>query len=126
MGYLSDRIRTRWGRRRPWFLFGAIPFGITFFLLWLVPNFGNSGKFWYYVIISLLLDTAFTVVNVPYTALTAEMTSDYDERTSLTSFRFTFSIIGGLIAAVAHPIIVDSFKPDIQQATWFQRQFGQW
>ena len=108
VGTLSDKIHTRWGRRRPWFLFGAIPFGITFFLLFLVPNFDAAGKFWYYLIVSLMLDTAFTVVNVPYTALTPELSRDYDERTSLNSFRFAFSIGAGLIAAVLHPMIVNA------------------
>ncbi|WP_423222521.1 MFS transporter [Candidatus Amarolinea aalborgensis] len=110
---LSDRIKTRWGRRRPWFLFGAIPFGLTFFLLFIVPQVSNNGKFWYYLVISLLLDTAFTVVNVPYTALTPELTRDYDERTSLNSFRFAFSIGSGLIAAVVHPIIVSAMQPTL-------------
>ena len=108
VGTLSDKVHTRWGRRRPWFLFGAIPFGITFFLLFLVPNVGAAGKFWYYLIVSLMLDTAFTVVNVPYTALTPELSRDYDERTSLNSFRFAFSIGAGLIAAVLNPVIVDA------------------
>jgi GPH family glycoside/pentoside/hexuronide:cation symporter len=111
IGMLSDRIHTPWGRRRPWFLFGAIPFGITFFLLFLVPLWGDIGKFLYYVVVSLVLDLAFTVVQVPYTALTPELTSDYDERTTLNSFRFAFSITAGLIAAFFHPLIVDAVKP---------------
>ena len=106
IGALSDRLPTRWGRRRPWFLFGAIPFGIAFFLLFQVPPLGAAGKFWYYLIVSLVLDTAFTVVNVPYTALTPELTNDYDERTALTSYRFACSIGASLVAGVLHPIIV--------------------
>lgn len=111
MGMLSDRVHTRWGRRRPWFLFGAIPFGVSFFLLFLVPNTGDAGKFLYYLVVSLALDTAFTVVNVPYTALTPELSRDYDERTSLNSFRFSFSIGAGLLAAVLHPVIVGAVTP---------------
>ncbi|MCS7059565.1 MAG: MFS transporter [Anaerolineae bacterium] len=111
VGMVSDRLRTRWGRRRPWFLFGAIPFGLTFLLLFLVPPFDDTGKFAYYLVVSLMLDLAFTVVNVPYTALTAELTRDYDERTSLNQYRFAFSIGSGLIAAVAHPIIVNAVQP---------------
>jgi GPH family glycoside/pentoside/hexuronide:cation symporter len=111
VGWLSDRTVTRWGRRRPWILAGAVPFGLTFFLLWVVPPFGPTGLFFYYVIISLLLDTAYTVVNVPYTALTPELTKDYDERTSLNSYRFAFSVGGALVSAVLHPIIVRS-APD--------------
>ena len=108
IGLLSDRVNTRWGRRRPWFLFGALPFGLAFLLLFQVPQLSESGKFVYYLVVSLLLDTMFTVVNVPYTALTPELSRDYDERTSLNSYRFAFSIAGGLVAAVVHPIIVDA------------------
>ncbi len=109
VGALSDRTRSRLGRRRPWMLWGAVPFGITFALLWFVPPFGELGRFWYYLLLAMAFKTCFTVVNIPYTTLTAEMTSDYDERTSMNSFRFGFSIIGGLIAAVAHPLIVGAF-----------------
>lgn len=109
IGILSDRTHTRWGRRRPWLLIGALPFGIFFFMLWLVPNFSDTGKFVYYLIVAMLLDTAYTVVNVPYAALTPELTRDYDERTSLNSYRFAFSVGGALIAAVLHPLIVEQF-----------------
>ncbi len=109
IGWLSDRTVTRWGRRRPWLLAGAIPFGLFFFMLWVVPPFGQTGLFLYYVFISLLLDTFYTIVNVPYAALTPELTRDYDERTSLNSYRFAFSVGGALLSAVLHPIIVNSY-----------------
>ncbi len=109
IGALTDRTNTRWGRRRPWLLFGAIPFGLSFFLHWLVPDLGDAGKFIYYLVVALLLDTAFTAVNVPYTALTPELSEDYDERTSLNAYRFSFSILGGMVAAFLHGIIVAGF-----------------
>lgn len=109
IGALTDRTNTRWGRRRPWLLFGAIPFGLSFFLHWLVPDLGDVGKFIYYLVVALLLDTAFTAVNVPYTALTPELSDDYDERTSLNAYRFGFSILGGMVAAFLHGIIVAAF-----------------
>jgi GPH family glycoside/pentoside/hexuronide:cation symporter len=112
MGVLSDRTRTRWGRRRPWLLFAAIPFGLTFFLQWVVPDAGDTFKFWYYLIVAIMLDTAYTAVNVPYVALTPELTHDYDERTSLSAYRMSFSILGGVFSAFLHTIIVDSV-PDI-------------
>jgi GPH family glycoside/pentoside/hexuronide:cation symporter len=110
MGMLSDRTKTRWGRRRPWLLFAAVPFGLAFFLHWIVPPLGDSGKFWYYLGVALLLDTAFTAINVPYAALTPELTHDYDERTSLSSYRFSFSILGGVFAAFLHTLIVGAFE----------------
>ncbi len=115
IGTLSDRVHTRWGRRRPWFLFGAVPFGLTFFLLFLVPPFGETGKVVYFLVVTLVLDTMFTIVNVPYTALTPELSRDYDERTSLNSYRFAFSITAGLIAAVLHPIIVGTVAQSSSQ-----------
>ena len=114
IGGLTDRTNTRWGRRRPWLLFGAIPFGLAWFLQWLVPDWGQTGLFWYYLIVALLLDTGFTAVNVPYTALTPELTQDYDERTSLNSFRFSFSIMGGLAALVIHNVLIEAF-PSVTQ-----------
>jgi GPH family glycoside/pentoside/hexuronide:cation symporter len=118
VGVLSDRTQSRWGRRYPWMLAGAIPFGIFFFLQWVVPHFSNNpttnqwGLFWYYVIISILFNSFYTAVNLPYTALTPELTQDYDERTSLNSFRFTFSIGGSILSLVLALGILSLVKDD--------------
>lgn len=109
IGWLSDRTVSRWGRRRPWILYGAVPFGITFFLIWLVPPLDHTGRFIYFAVVAILLDTFYSIVNVPYTALTPELSRDYDERTSLNSYRFAFSVGGALISVVLHPIIVGQF-----------------
>lgn len=106
VGGLSDRTRTRWGRRRPWLLFAAVPLGLAFFLHWLVPPLSGAWLVGYYLVVGLLLRTAFTAVNVPYTALTPDLSSDYDQRTQLTFFRFSFSILGALIAVVSQPVLV--------------------
>ncbi|HAX75515.1 MAG TPA: MFS transporter, partial [Cyanobacteria bacterium UBA11372] len=98
VGVLSDRTSSPWGRRLPWMLYGAVPFGIFFFLQWIVPPFTQWGLFWYYVIIAIFFNSFYTAVNLPYTALTPELTQDYDERTSLNSFRFTFSIGGSILS----------------------------
>ena len=105
VGFLSDRTRSRWGRRHPWMIFGAIPFAFFFFLLWMVPDLSEWGKFWYYVAIGILFHLFYTVVNLPYAALTAELTQDYNERTILNGFRFSFSI-GGSIFSLALGFIV--------------------
>jgi len=110
IGWLTDKTVNKMGRRRPWLLFSAIPFGLAFFLHWIVPPLGEGAKFWYYLAVALLLDTAFTAVNVPYVALTPELTPDYDERTSLTSVRMSFSILGSVLAAFFHTQIVSVFE----------------
>lgn len=114
IGVLTDRTKTRWGRRRPWLLFGAVPLALAYFLHWVVPDLGDAGKFWYYLIVALLLDTAYTAVNVPYSALTPELSNDYNERTTLNSYRFSFSILGGLVAIVGHQIVTGMFTGQAQ------------
>ncbi|KAM3105803.1 MFS transporter [Phormidesmis sp. 146-33] len=118
IGVLSDRTRSRWGRRHPWMLFGAVPFGIFFFLQWVVPRFSNDptanqwGLFWFYVAISIVFNSFYTAVNLPYTALTPELTQDYDERTSLNSYRFAFSISGSILSLILALGIFALFKGD--------------
>jgi GPH family glycoside/pentoside/hexuronide:cation symporter len=106
VGVMSDRTQSaKWGRRYPWMLWGAIPFGITFVLQWVHPAMDGMALFWFYVVMGVLFNTAYTAVNLPYTALTPEMTQDYDERTSLNGFRFTFSIGGSLLSIILMIII---------------------
>lgn len=112
VGVLTDKTKSpRWGRRLPWLLYGAIPFGAFFFLQWVVPQFAADrttqmwSLFWYYVAIGVVSQVFYTVVNLPYTALTPELTQDYDERTSLTSFRFGFSIGGSVLSLILAQVI---------------------
>ena len=109
IGTLSDRTRSRWGRRRPYLMFGAIPLGIAFVLMWLVPATDQQTPLLiYYTAMYILFDTLFTLTNVPYIALTPEIAPTYDGRTSLHSYRMAFSIGFGLIGAVAPLAIVDA------------------
>jgi GPH family glycoside/pentoside/hexuronide:cation symporter len=109
VGTLSDRTRSRWGRRRPYLLFGAIPLGIAFVLMWLVPPTDQQTLLLiYYTAMYILFDTLFTLTNVPYIALTPEIAPTYDGRTSLHSYRMAFSIGFGLIGAIAPLAIVDA------------------
>lgn len=104
-GLLSDRIRTRWGRRRVLLLFGAVPLGVTFMLMWVVPALDQVWLAVYYAMTFILFDTAFTIVHVSYNSLTPEMTSDYDERSSLNGYRMVFSISGTLGAIILATVL---------------------
>ena len=108
VGMLSDRVRTRWGRRRPFLLWFSIPYGLSFLLLWWAPPFdGQIAKAIFITLAFMISDTMETLVEVPFSALTPELTPDYDERTSLTGFRMFFNLGISLVTAVAAPAIVD-------------------
>lgn len=120
VGVLSDRTQSKkWGRRYPWILGGAIPFGLTFMLQWVKPDFDGMGLFWFYVMMGVLFNTAYTAVNLPYTALTPDMTQDYNERTSLNGFRFTFSIGGSLLSIVLMILVTLAIPGKANQATQY-------
>jgi glycoside/pentoside/hexuronide:cation symporter, GPH family len=108
MGFISDRTRSRWGRRRPYFLFGAIPLLLTMWYFFSAPDLSRSpawGFIWAAFALCLL-NTAYTVVNIPYGSLTPELTRDFKERTSLNGFRFSFAVIGTILgAAIVLPIV---------------------
>ncbi len=115
MGFLSDQTRHPWGRRYPWMIYGAVPFGVFFFLQWLVPPLGTWGLFSYYVLMGLLFHAFYTIVNLPYTALTPELTQDYHERTNLNSFRFAFSIGGSIFSLLLAQVIFSIVQGSVQR-----------
>ena len=89
MGILADRTKHKWGRFRPWILWSALPFAAIFWLTFTSPGWSPTGQMVYAYIMYFLLMGAYTVNNVPYCALNGVMTGDVDERTSLSTFRFT-------------------------------------
>lgn len=109
-GYFSDRTRSRWGRRKPYMLLGAIPFGLSVWLLFSLPP-GLVGVQAFLAVLGtfLLADTFQTVVSVPYYALSAELTYDYDERTSLISIRMIFTVLGYILGAALTTAVASFF-----------------
>jgi GPH family glycoside/pentoside/hexuronide:cation symporter len=112
IGYISDRTRTRLGRRRPFLLFGALPFALFFVMMWVHPPIESRiFLMLYYALAYVLFDLAATFVYMPFYALTPELTSNYDERTALTTYRMFFSILGSLVAFTIPLMIIGSFQP---------------
>ena len=108
VGSLSDRLHSRWGRRRPFLLLGSVPFALTFFLMFTVPPIESKGwLLFYYGVVFLLYDTLFTVVNVPYLAMVPELADSYDERSSLTGWRTAFSFLAQLATAGAFKLLAE-------------------
>jgi len=117
MGRISDLTRWKVGRRRGYFLIGALPFGFFFALMWIdLPAASQWGKFAYYASIYVMVSLAMTVLSIPYLALLPEMATTYDERTSFNTFRSAAAVLG-TFAAVAMKPLADSLGGDSQ--AWF-------
>lgn len=107
VGMLSDRSQSSAGRRRPWMFAGALVCGASGVMIFNVPEFAGATALVAYVIIVLLVyATGYTMFNVPYLAMPAEMTDGYHERTRLMSWRVGFVALGGIVGTSLAPLIV--------------------
>lgn len=96
VGYWSDNLHSRWGRRHPFLYASAIPVAATYYLLWNPPiGWSNGALFWYLFALAVLIRTFITLNETPSSALTPELTADYDERATLISWRLYFGWTGG-------------------------------
>lgn len=98
IGEVSDNWRSRWGRRHPFMYAAALPSALSFALLWFPPTqWGPDGTIAYLVVMAIIVRSFITIYEIPSAALVSELTSDYDQRTSLMSFRYWFFFIGGTL-----------------------------
>ena len=112
MGILADRTKTKWGRYRPWVLFGSIPLGVTGYLMFITPDWGADAKLiyaWVSYSVAMLL---YTVVQIPYSALMGVMTPDCKQRTQLSSFRFFCSFSAQLLVGAVTLFLVNRLGGD--------------
>lgn len=121
MGVIADRTHTKWGRFRPYLLWGAVPFAIIGVLTFYTPEMGVTEKIiWAYVTYSLMM-TVYTVVNVPYASLLGVMSPDPKDRSTLATFRMVFAYIGSFIVLLLFMPIVKNFingATDISIIQW--------
>lgn len=97
IGIIADRTDTRWGKFRPYILFGALPYAVLAIMTFTTPAFGETGKIIYAGATYILLMTAYASVNLPYSALGAVMTNDTYERAGLNTYRFIAGFAGQFI-----------------------------
>ena len=97
VGFLSDRTRSRWGRRHPWMYGSAIPIALGYVALWSPPaSLSQNGLLVWLFVFAVIVRTAVSCYEVPSVALTPELSSDYDERTRIMAYRYLFGWAGGL------------------------------
>ena len=118
MGAIAERTRSRWGRLRPHILFGAIPLGIISVLTFSSPDFSDAGKLWWAYLTYISFGIAYTVVSIPYSALTASLTMDHQERTMLSTVRMAFAFAGGLAISVGMLPLVGLFETEAAGYQW--------
>lgn len=113
MGVIADRTRTRWGRYRPYLLFGALPFGIAGFAIFAAPDMSpGSLLVWAYVTYGLTM-LVFTAVNVPYSGLLGVISPSATQRAGITAYRMFFSGFAGILVGVlATTLIRELGGPD--------------
>ncbi len=121
MGVLSDNTRTRWGRRRPYFLAGIPLIFLSFVLLWVPVDFAQEhSRFLYVLIMNLFFIAVFSFVWVPYNSIAPDLTSDYHERTQLATWRMAFSNIAGILAGtLSRDLFVTTLYPGEPQKGFF-------
>jgi Na+/melibiose symporter-like transporter len=114
IGHLSDNLRSRWGRRHPFMYAAALPVALSYAALWNPPDLSVEGLFLYLTVLAVVIRAFIAFYEVPSSALAAEFTSGYDDRSVLLSYRFFFAWIGGLsIQALAFGVLL---KPDATHA----------
>lgn len=107
VGFAIDKTRTKWGKSRPWFLFGAIPFAISAFLAFSVPDISPDGKLVYAYATYIFLSFMYMVVNIPLASILPTLTDNMNERTVLATWRKFLAFLGSSIVSATALTLVE-------------------
>lgn len=119
IGAVVDRTRTRYGRYRPYFMFGGIPLALSFVAMFVGPTAGEAGAALFATVVHFLFRTVYAVVAIPYAALFARVTSDARVRADLAGFRMIFATLAAvLVAALTQPLVRGLATPDEPYRGW--------
>ena len=113
MGLVVDHTKSKHGKARVYLLYGSLPLAIATVLMFQVPGFSEGGRVVYALVTYMLWGMLYTLVNIPYSSLTASLTQDPQERTSLSSIRMIFMLIGVICVSVLVEPIVSSFEQSV-------------
>lgn len=124
IGAACDRTNSRWGKFRPYLLFGAVPFAVVGVITFITPDLSPTGKLIYAYITYAAMMMIYSLVNVPYSSLLGVMTNKPDERTSLASYRFIGAFSGGLFVTATANYLVEHFGKNGNTAAGYQWTVG--
>lgn len=109
-GWISDKTNSRLGKRSIYLIVGAAPLAISIIFVWFIPiGLSSTASFFWIMLSFMFFGTLWTITNVPYYALSAELTKDYDERSSLTAYRMIMAVPAYILGAALTPLIANSF-----------------
>ena len=117
IGFLSDRTRTRWGRRKIWVAIAFLPAVLLYVAIWIVPDLSASAKIAYYAVVLIVFSAGVSAVTLPVSALAPELTTNYDERTSLMMWKVLALSLITIVATFVQSLLVEAFHypPNISQ-----------
>lgn len=109
IGVLADRTQSRWGKFRPWILWGALPYGVLGYVMFANPGFSPDGQLIFAYATYTLMLIAYAAVNTPYSALMGVMSTSSEDRTSLSTYRFACAFLGALLIGWLVPMLSEFF-----------------
>lgn len=118
MGMIADRTETRWGKFRPYLLWFCVPFAVAGVLCFTVPDFGESGRLIWAYVTYILLMTLYTVINIPYTAMLGVISSESQDRTTISSIKFLFAFGAGIIVSATLLPMTDALGGGHEATGW--------